>query len=73
MSLQKLVDNKVLDIHTLADNPQKIMEVFDGEELLYMRSNNFDLRVRHLDFDTFLKSIDREEGYPPLNRETEGQ
>ncbi len=72
IELTKLVDNKVLDIYTLADNSQKIMEVFDGEELLYMRSSNFDIRTRHLDFDTFLKSINRNEGYPPLNRETEG-
>ncbi len=31
IELTKLVDNKVLDIYTLADNSQKIMEVFDGE------------------------------------------
>lgn len=73
IELTKLVDNKVLDIHTLADNTQKIMEIFNGEEVLYIRSSNFDIRIRHLDFDTFFKSIDRYEGYPPLNRETEGQ
>ena len=66
IELTKLVDNKILDIHTLADNTQKIMEIFDGEELLYMRSSNFDIKTRH--FDT-----NRKEVYPPLNRETEGQ
>lgn len=73
IELTNLVDKNILQIHTLVDDTQKIMEVFDGEELLYLRSSNFDIRTRHIDFDTFLKSINRNEGYPPLNRLTEGQ
>ncbi len=66
--LTNLVDKNILQIYTLVDDTQKIMEIFDGEELLYLRSSNFDIRTRHIDFDTFLKSINRNEGYPPLNR-----
>ena len=67
IELTNLVDKNILQIHTLVDDTQKIMEVFDGEELLYLRSSNYDMRTRLIDFDTFLKSINSNEGYPPLN------
>lgn len=38
------VKSKSLDIFVLATNLQKIMEVFDGDELIYRRSDNYKLK-----------------------------
>jgi len=39
--LTKLVKNKKLKIFVPIDNLQKIMEIFNGDELIYRRSDNF--------------------------------
>lgn len=42
--LTKLIKTKSLKIFVPIDNLQKIMEVFDGDELVYRRSDNFALK-----------------------------
>lgn len=42
--LTKLVKDKTLNIFVPIDNRQKIMEVFNGDELVYRRSENYSLK-----------------------------
>ena len=42
--LTRAVNNKELQIFVLQDDRSKIMEIFDGDELLYMKSDNFELK-----------------------------
>lgn len=42
--LTKAVNNKELQIFVLQDDRSKIMEIFDGDELLYMKPDNFELK-----------------------------
>lgn len=48
--LTKLVKTKSLAIFVLPDNRDKIMEIFDGDELIYTRSENFSIKNGLLDF-----------------------
>lgn len=48
--LTTLVENKGLKIFVPIDNRNKIMEIFDGDELLYRRSENYSMRNGLLDF-----------------------
>ncbi len=42
-ALTKLHRNKELSIYVPIDDENKIMEIFDGDELLYMRNENFEI------------------------------
>ena len=42
-ALTKLINDKVLTIYTTIDS-NKIMEIFDGEELLYERNHSYSLQ-----------------------------
>ena len=48
--LTSLVRKKALAIFVLADNRDKVMEIFDGDELIYKRSENFSMKNGLLDF-----------------------
>jgi len=42
--LTRAVNNKELQIFVLQSDRSKIMEIFDGDELLYMKADNFELK-----------------------------
>jgi hypothetical protein len=42
-ALTRLVDNHALRILCPIDEPDTIAEIFEGEELIYMRNDNFTL------------------------------
>ena len=42
--LTQVVNNKQLQIFVLADDRSKIMEIFDGDEMLYCKADNFELK-----------------------------
>jgi tRNA G10 N-methylase Trm11 len=48
--LTSLVKKKSLSIFVLQTNRDKIMEIFNGDELIYKRSENYSLRNGLLDF-----------------------
>jgi len=48
--LTKLVEKKALKIFVPIDNLNKIMEIFDGDELIYRRSENYSIKNGLLDF-----------------------
>jgi len=61
-ALTKLVNDKVLTIYEAIET-NKIMEIFDGDELLYMRNNSYDLILKGNNLKNYSQTSDSAIGF----------